>query len=169
MSPTPPAGLVRDLQAYDASLRLRWGRHQNVWMLEKKLSVRLEGTHDAPNPLGTSQTQRDLYEGAKDGWVHILSIPPTLLTSAVVLKWLHENDLHVQGSFDAINRRLEAMQEAEERARDRELDLFVEIGSREIHDTAAWLDGRRVSQYNPPVEVGEAHDGFRVLDRRVRA
>ena len=63
MSPLPPPGLVKDLRGYDPTLRLRFGRHRKLWMVEKALPVRHPSlAQERPNPLGHSPAAKDVFD-----------------------------------------------------------------------------------------------------------
>lgn len=160
--PTPPAGLVADLQAFDASLRLRWGRFTQKWIVEKKLPPRHPAyTGERPNPLGKSPAAKDAFDGWRQGYVVALIVPndPEYLNTTVITAALRRNDLW-NGGPDALNRRLDEEIAREEAAVDRQIDRWAEQGSKELWDRLAWNEKRRV---NVPVAVEE---GFTVTDRR---
>ena len=174
LAPALPDSVDRDLKAYDASLRLRWGPHTSLWYLEKKLDVRHPSLgKERPNPLGTSPRCRDLWEGYRDGYAIVMCVHPSLCTSRIILEALRNTDLHALGGAEALNRRLDAIQEAEDKAQDRVLDTFLQGASRDLFDRAQWMGKRRIQVPNDDVDVAritpvEQHDGFSVLDRRVR-
>jgi hypothetical protein len=176
LAPKPPYSVVRDLAAYDSTLRLRWGPCTNQWYLEKKLEVRHPAISqkNPPTSWGTSPRMRDLWPACVDGYHVIMMIPPEKCHSATILPALHECDLYAQGGAQAINRRLDALQDEKDKALDRELDTFVEAGSRGLYDRAQWLGKRKIQVPNDDVTVERItpvihHEGFSVLDRRVTA
>ena len=175
LAPKPPYSVVRDLAAYDMDLRLRWSTRREVWMVEKKLPIRHPSVEkERPNLIGKSAVSQDLFDAARDGYVHILSVHPSLLNSEVILGALRSTDLNFHGSWAAINRRLDEAQEAEDKRLDRELDTFVEAGSRSIYDRDAWLGKRKIQVPNDEAAVEritpvEQREGYVVVDRRVVA
>jgi hypothetical protein len=176
IAPKPPYSVVRDLAAYDKDLRLRWSTRRDLWMVEKKLEMRHPSVEkERPNLIGKSAVSQDLFDAARDGYVHILDIHPSLLRSEIILGALRSTDLNFHGSWAAINRRLDEIQAAEDAALDRQLDTFVEAGSREIYDRDQVLGGRKIYVPNkdvpaPPVITPVVQgDGFVIRDRRVTA
>ncbi len=175
LAPVPPASIVKDLRAYDNGLRLRWSTRRSLWMVEKKLDFRHPCIEkERPASIGKSSVSQDLWDAAREGYVHVLSIHPSLLRSEVILAALRSTDLNYHGSWKAINRRLDAIQEAEDKALDRQLDTFVEAGSRELYDRDQWVGKRKIQVPNDEVSVERITpvvqaDGFTIRDRRVRA
>jgi hypothetical protein len=173
MSPTPPPSVVRDLKAKDPTLRLRWGPCEGLWHLEKKLDARHPSVEkERPNPLGTSPRARDLWPGYRDAYVNVLLIHPDLCNSRVLLEALRRIDFQEAGGQDALNLRLDAEQAAEDARLDRQLDTFVEAGSRELYDRAQWIGKRKIQVPNDEVAVERITpvvqaDGFVIRDRRV--
>jgi len=175
MSPTPPPSIERDLKAYDPTLRLRWGPQTALWYLEKKMDARHPALEkERPNPLGTSPRCRDLWPGYRDGYAAVMCIHPSLCTSRIVLAALRSGDIHAHDGTDALNRRLDDIQAAEDAALDRQLDTFVEAGSRDLYDRDQWIGKRKAYVPNDEAAVEkitpvEARDGFVIRDRRVTA
>jgi hypothetical protein len=173
MSPTPPPSIERDLALYDPRLRLRWGPHTALWYLERKMDARHPQLEkERPNPGGTSPRWRDIWPGWKDGYAVVMAIHPSRCTTRIILEALRSTDLHALGGTDALNRRLDAIQEEEDKRLDRELDTFVEAGSRELFDRCQWVGKRKIQVPNDDVTVERItpviqHEGFTVLDRRV--
>lgn len=166
MTPTPPASLVADLRAFDPSLRIRYGRHTQKFLIEKKLPPRHPSyTSERPNPLGRSPAAKDAFAGWREGYVVALIVPnvPELLNSTVVLAVLHRNALW-NGGPEALNRRLDDEIAREDAAVDRQVDTWAEQGSKEMYDRLGWNEKRKV---NVPVAVEDG--SFTVTDRRTVA
>lgn len=173
MSPQPPASFVKDLTAYDRLLRVRWGRHSERWLIERKLAVRNPAwLAERPlNPFGGGRRQKDLWEGWKEGYVHILSVHPSLLNWQTVAPELVRTDREQAGSWEALTQRLEAADEAMEQARERTLKNWSEDHSKEGADRLMWLEGHRHAMPHDPSGVEpsdhvEAHEGFTVRVRK---
>jgi hypothetical protein len=167
---TPPADLVRELKAYDAELRLRWGVHQKLFVIERKMPPRHKQLlAERPNPW-QSPKGLDLWDGWKDGYVHVLSVHPDLVQNTpLVMQEVAKGDLWRAGGTAAINRRLDAIREQEEREADRAVAHFTEAAAKEVYEDLAWASGRRVAVSTPdPLSTMEARDGYVVNDRRVR-
>lgn len=173
MIPTPPASLVKDLQNYDAALRLRWCRHRKVWAIERKLPKRHPALEqERPYEDTKAPARRDMLEGIREGYVPVLFVrpDPEVFNWMVIREALRHRDMHAWGSWEALNRRLDELALEEEREVDRMVDNFCETGAKDLHDRIQWDGGNRVSIYNPdPLAKMESHDGFKVVDRRTVA
>ena len=153
---TPMPGFVKDLRSYDPNLRVRWGEHTRMWIIEHKLRPRNpQWVSERPAPWG-SPRGLDLWEGWKDGYVHVLSVHPDLLAWSVVAPELARCDAERAGGFEALNQELDAAEAAWEAEVTRERKTWLEGASREFHDQLAWKEGRRVAV---PVEVAEVVKG----------
>lgn len=138
-------GFIRDLRAYDRLLRVRWAEHQGVWFIERKLPPRNpQFLAEQKNPWG-SPRGLDLFDGWKDGYVHVLSVHPDLLAWSVVAPELARCDSQRAGSFDKLNAELDAAEAAWEAEQARTRKTWLEGASRETHDLLAWRQGRRVA------------------------
>lgn len=171
MTPTKPYELVRALQAYDPSLRLRWGTHSELWMIEKELPARhIQLLREHSNPT-KSKRGRDIHEGLKAGYVNVLNVHPSLADNvSLVMARVTEADTWRQGGLAALNRKLDELDAEWERAGDRTIDNYNEAAASDMHDRIQWLSGNRVAVTDPPREApGEQKDGFILRDRRVTA
>ena len=122
--PTPEPSFVADLAAYDASLRCRWGVHSQRWLIERKMPPRSPAwLAERPlNPFGTGPRAKDLWAGWREGYVHVLSVDPSLLHWRLVAPALAETDRQQAGSWEALNRQMDAVDaQAVQRAQTREL------------------------------------------------
>lgn len=139
-----PREFVSALRAFDPDLRIRWAVRTSLWFIERKLPERhRQLLSERPNPW-KSEKGFDLYDGWKDGWVHILSVHPSLLDHRVFHE-LAAADSHRQGGFEAINRRLDEAEAQWEKDTDKTIDNWNEAAAKESHDRLAWLQGRRVA------------------------
>ena len=174
IAPTPPASILIDLRRYDPELRLRWGQRTGLWIIEKRLPQRHHRyTGERPSPY-KSPRGLDLFDGWKEGFVHVLFVHPSLLGAPVMWDALAGADTHRQGGVDALNRKLDEAEIAKQKASDKETHDMNAGAASDMFDRIAWLDGRRVTVPNPePVEgrwSDEAHpDGFVIRDRRIGA
>ncbi len=147
----PPREFVSALRAFDPELRIRWAVRTSVWYVERRLPERhRQLLSERQNPWG-SQRGFDLYDGWKDGWVHVLSVHPTLLDHRV-FEALAAADSHRQGGFEGINRQLDEIDAQWEKDTDREIQNFNESAAREAHDVLQWRLGNRVAVHSPPVK-----------------
>ena len=154
--PTPMPGFVASLRGYDPALRVRWATHQAAWFIERRLRERQpQWVREKPSPWG-SPRGLDLWEGWKDGYVHVLSVHPDLLAWSVVAPELARCDAERAGGFEALNQELDTAEAAWEAEVARERKTKLESMSREFHDQLAWKEGRRVAV---PVEVAEVVKG----------
>ena len=140
---TPPREVVAALQRYDPDLRLRWGVRTALWIIERRMPERHKDLlAERPNPW-KSPKGFDLYDGWKEGYVHVLSVHPSLL-DARVFDALREADAWRQGGFEGLNRKLNDAEAQWEAEKDRAIQNWNEGAAREAHDRLAWLQGRRV-------------------------
>lgn len=167
---TPPAELVRELRAYDKSLRIRWGHRTQLFIVERAMEPQHKQLlSERPNPF-KNKRGLDLWDGWREGYVHIVSIHPTLApNTALVLDAIAASDIWRAGGLEAMNRKLDAIQEAEARAADRAIGAFTETAAKESYDHLAWALGHRVAVTPPAAPELEPRDGYLVHDRRVRA
>lgn len=180
----PPPEFVRDLTAYDATLRCRWAprwptertdTHDGVglWVIEKSLKNEprlLAFLAGRPNPW-KSPRGFDLYDGWKDGYDHVMSVHPDLLHWSIVQPRLAEFDKHRMDGWKDLNRRLDEIAEQEEAAADRQIANWSEAAASEAFNRLQWLQGNRVALTTPthpglPPEEVEQHDGFVVRVRK---
>lgn len=163
-----PKEFVSALRAFDPALRIRWAHRMEVWIIERKMEPRHKQlVAERPNPFKSARGW-DLYDGWKEGYVHVLSVHPTLLDHRVFAT-LAEADAWRQGGMAKMAAQLDAADEAVERAEDRERLNVNEALSRDAYDRIAWLEGRRVAVTEPGEPAGERRDGYVVRDRRVTA
>jgi len=139
----PPREFVSALRAFDPELRIRWAQRTSLWFVERKLPERhRQLLSERPNPW-KSPRGFDLYDGWKEGWVHVLSVHPTLLDHRV-FDVLAAADSYRQGGFEGINRQLDEAVAKWEHDTDREIKNWNESASKEAAERMPWLQGRRV-------------------------
>lgn len=169
LAPTPPRALTEALRRYDAELRLRWGLHRELWIVERKMEPRQRQLlAERPNPW-KSKRGLDLYDGWKEGYVHVLSIHPALIENVPrILEELAMADSWRQGGFEALNRRLDQLAEQEDAEAEKMVDDWTQAASYDAVDRLAWLEGRRVAVTPPAARAPgvEVRDGFVIQDRR---
>jgi hypothetical protein len=167
----PPTGFVSQLKQYDDKLRIRWGVRTKHWIIERQMPPRhRQLLLERPNPY-TSARSQDIYDGWRDGYLHVLSVHPTMLDQRV-FQHLADADAWRQGGFEAVSRAMDRDQEAWEQTTDKQIQDWTVDASKEAHDRLQWLLGNRVAltmipDEDLPIESVEQHDGFRVRTRRV--
>jgi len=164
---TPEASFVRDLAAYDPKLRVRWARHTEKWLIERKLDKRHpQLTSEQPLPESRQGLQRDLWEGWQEGYVHVLTVPREMLHWSEVAPHLAKFDAQRQGSMAAINRMLDDEDEQWEKQTDRKIENHIEAATDDAYEHLAWASGRRVSMHQPEPKPVDSGFGFLINDRR---
>ena len=166
---TPEPSLVSELKAYDRLLRIRWGRHSEKFLVERyhpHSDPRL--AHATPPEDTASPIRRDLYEGWREGYVHVLTVPRELCYWHFIAPELHRLDGEKQGGMKGINRQLDEQAVAQDRAEDKRIEDWSEVATDEAYERLAWMDGRRVAVTNPEPEYTDTGLGFKVVDRRRR-
>jgi len=141
----PPAGFVSDLRSYDPMLRVRWAVHSARWFIERQLPRRNpQWLKEMPSPW-KSQKGLDLWDGWREGYVHVLTVERDLLSWNLVAAALHASDAQVRGGMAGLNASLDAAEAAWEAEKDREIANWQEGAAKEAHDRLAWMQGRRVA------------------------
>jgi hypothetical protein len=164
----PDASLVRDLAAYDSKLRIRWGLHAGKFLIERhqpasdpRLANATPPSDDAP-PI-----RKDLFEGWREGYVHVLSVPRELAHWQFIAPELARLDAWRQGGMKEINRQLDADAEKWDAQTDKQIDHWAKGATDDAYERMAWADGRRVAVTNPELEYADSGFGFKVRDRRI--
>ena len=164
---TPDAGLVRELQAYDPQLRIRWGRHSEKWIIESHRPCKDQRLAQcAAPPDDAAAIKKDLYEGWKDGYLHVLTVPRELAYWRFIAPELARMDSWRQGGFEKINDQLDQDAVDWEKAADKRVDNYVEDATSEAYERLAWLQGRRVAVTRPEQPLVDTGLGFKMRDRR---
>ena len=170
----PPHEFTRDLTAYDRELRARWAHRIGLWFIEKKMPERLlRLLAGRPNPW-KSPRGLDLYDGWKDGYDHVMTVHPDLLQWSYIEPRLAAADKYRRDRLQDANRRLDEIQEAEEKAADRKIANWLENATDDAFEDLQWKLGNRIAMTEPDRpgfhgEHVEQHEGFVVRDRRVMA
>ena len=171
---TAPPEFVRDLTAYDRELRVRWGHHRGLWIIEARMPERLLALlAGRPNPW-KSPRGLDLYDGWKDGYDHVMTVHRDLLHWSYIEPRLAAADKFRRDRLEDANRRLDEIQEAADKAADRKTANWLEDATNEAYDALQWRLGNRLAMTEPAApgfhgEHVEQHDGFVIRDRRHHA
>lgn len=163
---TPPSSFVKDLQAYDPLLRARYGKFTEKWIIERKMPIHHPQLRREAPKSERSPRMKDLAIGYADGYVHVLSVDPSLLTWHHVAPALREADLHFAGTWEAYNRRLDEQEAALEAKQDKDQSAWAYETALEAHETIQYREGRRVALFDPPAREVRHPDGFLIKDRR---
>ena len=172
-TPNPDPSFVRDLAAYDPALRVRWARHAEMWFIERKMALRNPAwLAERPlNPFGVGKRKKDLWEGWRDGYVHVLSVHPTLLNWQTVAPALASTDRELAGSWEALNQQMEAVDARLEAERERTVANWSAERASDAADHLFWQEGHTVATPHEasgvtPSDTVEAHEGFTVRTRK---
>lgn len=164
---TPDQSFVRDLQAFDSKLRVRWARHSERWFVERKLDSRHpQLVSEQPAPDSAGAVAKDLYEGWQQGYVHVVTVRPQDLHWQVVREHLAKYDAWRMGGMTKIADQLEAQDETKEASQDRHIDNRVEDMTDDAYEMIAWRSGRRVALREPEPPLIDTGEGFKIRDRR---
>ena len=164
-SVTPPREFVSAFRAFDASLRVRWGVRTQQWIIERKMPDRhAQLLRERPCPW-KSPRSLDLYDGWREGYLHVLNVHPSLLDHRV-FDTLRECDIWAQGTVEKMNKKLDEIQAQERAEADRHIANFNESASREAHDILQWRLGNRVAVTTPEPPLVDTGLGFKTRDTR---
>lgn len=165
MSQVAPPEFVAKLERFDKELRIRWGVRTALWIIERKMpSQHRQLLSERPNPW-KSLRGLDLYDGWREGYVHVLSVHPSMLDERV-FEALSEADAWRQGGFAAIAQKLDDQDAAEEAAIDRKIKNYTQAAASEAYDRLKWLQGERVAVATPEPPLVDSGLGFKIVDRR---
>ena len=164
---TPDPSLVADLRVYDSLLRLRWGRHSEKWIIERHQPASDPRLANATPPADDAPAiRKDLWDGWRAGYVHVLSVPRELAHWQFIAPELARLDAWRQGGMKEVNRQLDAAAADWDRATDKKIDDWAEAATDDAYEHAAWFSGRRVAVTNPEPEYADSGFGYEVRDRR---
>ena len=171
---TPDPSFVRDLTAYDPKLRVRWGKHTERWIIERRLELRNPAWRaERPlNPFGHSPRAKDLWVGWKAGYVCVMLVDPQILTWRMVAPELAKIDREQAGSFQALNDQIDAADAKLEAERERTVTNWSESRAKDGADYLMWLEGHTVATAHEesgvlPSDAVEHHpDGFVIRTRK---
>lgn len=166
---TPEPSLVQDLAAYDARLRIRWAKHVEKFFIERKmdrLHPELAADRVKPPAPDGPPIRLDLWDGWKDGYIHILTVPREMAHWRFIAPELARMDAWRQGGFQELNRRLDEEAVAWDRAGDKKIENWAHAASLDAADHAGWFEKRTVSLHVPETPYVDTGLGFKVRDRR---
>jgi hypothetical protein len=137
-----------------------------MWMIGKKLPPGLMGVEPKPR---TSPRGLDVNDLWRAGFFHVMNVHPSLATNGPLVKEeLARVDAWAQGGMKRLADALEAEDEKQEAAVEREVNNRIEAMTSDMYDHLAWQYGNRVAVTSPGEPDGEQKDGFILRDRRVR-
>ena len=170
---TPDPSFVRDLHAYDAKLRVRWARHSAMWFIERRMEVRNPAwLAERPlNPFGVGKRKKDLWEGWREGYVHVLSVHPSLLNWQTVAPALASTDREQAGSWQALGDKMDAVDASLDAQRERTVANWSEAAAKDGADALLWNFGHTLATPTDPSGVipsdtVEQRDGFVIRTRK---
>lgn len=171
---TPDPSFVRDLQAYDPKLRVRFGKHSERWIIERKMEVRNPAwLAERPlNPFGPGKRKKDAWDGWRQGYVVVMMVDPSCLNWQMVAPQLARTDLEQAGSWEAINQQIEAADAKLEAERERTVKNWSESAAKDAADALQWGFGHTVATAHEasgviPSDTVEQHpDGFVIRTRK---
>ena len=171
---TPDPSFVRDLTAYDPKLRVRWGRHTGLFLIERKMELRNPAwLAERPlNPFGRGARAKDLWAGWREGYCHVLSVHPSLLFWAKVAPELARTDRERAGSWQALSDQIDAADAQLAAANQRDVANWSEAASKDAADALQWGYGHTLATPTDPSGVMpsdtvEQHpDGFVIRTRK---
>lgn len=162
---TPPLEFISQLRRYDSLLRVRWGQRTKMWIIERKMPERDRTLlSERPSPWKSARGL-DLYDGWKDGYVHVLNVHQNMLDNRV-FDVLAECDAWRQGGMRKLSEKIDEIQALDEAIEDRAIATWNEAAAREAHDMLQWRQGNRIAMASRAEPAYELHDGFKVHDRR---
>lgn len=170
-APRPPRDLVQRLTAYDPRLRVRWAVRTHRWLLERQMPPQSpQWLRERPSPYKSARGL-DIWDGWREGYIHVMGIDPEMLHWSLVEPALAEADAQAQGGFEALSKKLDAIAAAEEAAADKHIENWNEAAAHEAFDRLQWLFGNRIAVNQvaaeaPEKDVVEEHEGFTVRLRR---
>ena len=169
----PPADLVADLKQFDPTLRIRWGGYTQMWFIERQMpSLHIQYLREKPNPY-KSPRGLDVYAGWKEGFLHVLTVAPELITNKpLIFETLRSCDSWRVGGMEKLSQELDRIHVHEEGQVDRAIETWNQSASREMHDQLQWRLGNRISMRPDPTGITstdqvEHHEGFTVVDKRM--
>lgn len=132
-----PDWFLRELHAFDPDLRVRWSPRVELFQLERRVRRSLH-----PGTIHSDGWHDDQIR-ARDGYVHVASIPPRGF-GRHIFERLRAADLWANGGWKRVADELDALEAAHEEERDRKLSQDLSEISREIYDLVKHRDGRSI-------------------------
>ena len=132
-----PGWFVRELQAFDSDMRVRWSPRTELFQLERRVTrslhpgtIRNDGWHDD-------------YIRAQDGYILVAQVPPGKF-SRTIFDRLRASDLWANGGWEQVCRQIEGDEDREEEMQWRKFEEDIHEHSKEVYDWMKWRDGRTV-------------------------
>lgn len=139
-----PKWFLRELEAFDSDLRLRWSPRMQLWQIERRVTrglhpgtIRNDGWHDD-------------HIRAADGFILVASVPPGKLSRSIFTK-LKESDLWARGGWEKVIGEIEASEQAEEERKWEKFGEEVRYSSAELFNFLKHRRGQSI--YAPGVFV----------------
>ena len=132
-----PAWFVRELEAFDPDMRLRWSRRLELWQLERKVRRSLH-----PGTIKQSDWDDDVIR-ARDGYLLVASVPPRALHRSIFSKLRHA-DLWSNGGWEAVSDALDAYEQEEESRKWESFSAKARDYAADMYDWLKIRDGRSV-------------------------
>lgn len=132
-----PGWFLRELEAFDPALRLRWSDSQMLWHLERKIAK--------GKPVETLRTDSESDEviRAREGYLLVASVPPGGLNRTIFEK-LRACDLWALGGWEKVEREIVEAEEREEQKRDDDFAADIRSYTREVYEFLKHRAGERV-------------------------
>lgn len=163
-----PKEFTDKLRRFDPELRCRWAHRTKLWMIEKRMPLNHpQLVREKPNPWRSARGL-DIYDGWQQGYIHILSVHPTMLDDRV-FEVLREADTWRAGGIAKFNKQMDEAIATERKAEDRAIQNWNESASREAHDMIQWGLGNRFAMTAPTPVARDTGFGFLVRDSRRHA
>ena len=173
---TPPAALVTALAGLDSALRCRWAKATRQWFIERRMPARHPDFLAELRPPPDHDLAWDRYQTLQDGYYPLFTVPADAIHQTErVMASLREWDAATQGSFRAINQRLDAAHEAWERARTAEREDFALTRAEAAADHILWQTHHRLTTSDmaagapEPSDHVEVREGYTVRTRKALA
>jgi hypothetical protein len=132
-----PKWFLRELNAFDPELRIRWSPRQEMFQLERRVTRSLHpGTVKNDN-------WHDDYIRAQDGYILVAQIPPHAIARSIFDK-LKNADLWAHGGWERVVNEIEYYEQLEEEKRDKALGDDIRSMSAEVHSILKIRNGRTV-------------------------
>jgi hypothetical protein len=163
---------VKALRAHDPSLRCRWARASRQWFIEERMPARHPDFVAELAPPDDDPVKFDRWESLQAGYYPRFTIPrEAICQTERVMAGLRQFDAATAGSFKAINRRLDAEQDAWDAARRKRNADFVDDRAGDAWDLIQWRAGHRLttSDMTEGAETSDAveqREGYTVRVRK---
>jgi hypothetical protein len=132
-----PDWFLKELKIFDPLLRVRWSARMELWHIERRV---MRGLH--PGTIKTDEWH-DEYIRARDGYVHVCSVPPGKLTPHVFER-LKAADLWSHGGWKKVADQLDEFDQVEEEKKWEVFSRDLTDLSKSVYDLLKLRDGRTV-------------------------